>query len=163
MEINLWNFLDSPPSKPKEASSKITFEKSHDLLWKKKENVHATINHSRDRVSGALDKIQLAHHYKSRQPLYPNRSYPWGTLETSIRKRRKPALLRGWIHPAAPPPSPSSLSLSHPNQREVPPFFFSLFSSASRGYRGRMIDNRSCRTCRRLAYPTKMNSFCAQS
>ena len=97
---------------------------------KKKENVHATINHSRDRVSGALDKIQLAHHYKSRQPLYPNRSYPWGTLETSIRKRRKPALLRGWIHPAAPPPSPSSLSLSHPNQREVPPFFFSPFSRA---------------------------------
>lgn len=94
-------------------------------LKKKKENVHATINHSRDRVSGALDKIQLAHHYKSRQPLYPNRSYPWGTLETSIRKRRKPTLLRGWIHPAA-PPSPPLLSLSHTPTRERFHLFFFL-------------------------------------
>lgn len=129
---------------------------------KKKENVHATINHSRDRVSGALDKIQLAHHYKSRQPLYPNRTRgahwkrPSGNVESQL-------FCGGGYTPRPLHPLPSSLSLTPQPERGSTFFFFSLFSSASRGYRGRMIDNRSCRTCRRLAYPTKMNSFCAQS
>lgn len=109
----------------------------HGSVYRRK--VDASINHGAVyRVSGALDKIQRArgaHHYKSRQPLYPNRGVRCrGALETSIRKRRKPTntLLRGWIHPAASlaPVVHTTRLIRAPNTRF---YFFAASVRASRG------------------------------